>query len=228
MKIGIIIYHSNLKNYISDNILNDCINSIKNQTFDLFDILELDYSNDIKSNKITSSFSQQIIYFKKYFKNHINAMNYLLNTAFNKLDYDIIFNINIDDIYNIHRFEYQLKKILHDNYSVVASNYHIFNYNNIKSINIIPNIDVENEQVYLKIKLQQNKLIIPLSSFCFTKKSWNIIQKIDYLPTLESILICKKLFKSNCKLHICNESLLHYRIHDNQISKKYRNIIKFN
>jgi GT2 family glycosyltransferase len=45
MKIGLIIYHKNIFNYVNAQIIANCLNSIKNQTFDSFDILELDYSN---------------------------------------------------------------------------------------------------------------------------------------------------------------------------------------
>ena len=72
---------------------------------------------------------------KKYFfrqecKTHVDAMNFLMNKAFNEMEYDIIFNINLDDIYDKHRFEFQIRKVLLDNYDLVASNYEIFQNKN--------------------------------------------------------------------------------------------------
>lgn len=227
MKIGIIIYHKNLNNFINENIIEECLNSIRNQTFDIFDIIELDYGNNIESKSIITNFKQKKIFYKKPFNNHINAMNYLLNKCFNELEYDIIFNINLDDIYDIHRFEYQLRKIIMDDYVLVGSNYKIFKNNKFGDINkdIKLTLDFESEtdeQSYLKLKINKKKCIIPLSSVCFTKESWDIIKKIDKLPTLEMLLICKKIFSHNKKIHICKDFLLNYRIHDNQSYNKYK------
>jgi hypothetical protein len=229
MKIGLIIYHKNIFNYVNAQIIANCLNSIKNQTFDSFDILELDYSNvnQIPIRLVDNNFKQKSYFMKRECRNHIEAMNYLLSKAFNEMNYDVIFNINIDDIYDIHRIEFQLRKILIDKYDLVCSNYEIFQIKNgiesSRKITILPSFDNKSdEQTYIKMKIPKNKCIAQLSSMCFTKDSWKIIQKIDLLPTLESLLIFKKLIKANKKIHICKDFLLKYRIHENQYSNKYR------
>ena len=91
--------------------------------------------------------------------------------------------------------------VIINEYDLVGSNYEIFQ--NIKgnevsrSIKIIPEFDdIIDEQTYIKIKNNKKKCLIQLSSMCFTKESWKIIENIDVLPTLESLLICKKLLNN--------------------------------
>jgi len=229
MKIGAIIYHKDIFSYIDSEIIFQCLDSINSQTFNDFDILELDYSksNQNKTSLMNLGFlkNNKKYFFRKECKNHIQAMNFLLNKAFNDLEYDIIFNINLDDIYDKHRFEFQLRKVLIDGYSLVGSNYEIFHNKDgnqtTKEMIIMREFDnVTDEQTYIKIKNNQNKCLIPLSSMCFTKDSWKSIQNIDYLPLLESLLICKKVFSHKQNIHICKEILLKNRLHDNQVSAK--------
>ena len=229
MKIAVIIYHKNIRTYVDDKIVQECLESIREQTFDIFDILELDYSDlEQSANRlIDDSFEQESFYFRKECRNHIEAMNYLLTKAFDEFNYDYVFNVNIDDVYDTRRVEYQLRKMLCDGYDIVGSNYIIFKSHNQnivqKQIKILQDsaygID---EQSVIKIQSGRKKCIVPLSSICFSKKSWKAIQKIDMIPTLESLLMFKKLFRKNMKVHICKEFLLKYRMHDNQVSANYR------
>ena len=39
----------------------------------------------------------------------MHAQNFLLNKAFKDMDYDVVFNVNLDDFYSPHRFEIQLE-----------------------------------------------------------------------------------------------------------------------
>lgn len=235
MKIGIIIYHKNIFSNYDSKMVFECLESINNQTFDSFDILELDYSN--YQEKTTSLMKLGFFknnkkhFFRNECRNHIDAMNFLLNKAFNELNYDIIFNINVDDIYDKHRFEFQLRKVLIGKYDLVGSNFEIFQVKDenkvSRSIILTREFDdINEEQTYLKIKNKQKKCIIQMSSLCFTKEAWKTIGKIDKIPTLETLLMCRKLFNNKQKVHICKEKLLQYRIHDNQVSSKFRqNII---
>ena len=232
MKIGIIIYHKNIFSYVDSEIVFKCLESIENQTFKEFDVLELDYSNydqfQISIMNIGFLKDNKRYFFRQECKNHIEAMNFLLKKAFNEMNYDVIYNINLDDIYDKRRFEFQLRKIIIDGYDLIGSNYEIFQITDknevSRSIKIVPEFeDIIDEQIYLKIKNNQKKCLIQLSSMCFSKESWKIIEKIDMLPTLESLLICKKLLNKDKKIHICKEKLLRYRIHSQQVSNKYRN-----
>ena len=233
MKIGLIFYHSNVFSYIDHEHIFECLRSIDEQTFKDFDIFELNYSKKTEENIFLTDIGffedKKITTYRKECRNHIEAMNFLLNKTFNELDYDVIFNVNLDDIYNEKRVELQLMKVL-EGYHLISSNYTIFQEKDDEKIRRDMKItksydDIDDEQLYIKIKISKNKNIIPTSAMCFTKKSWEVLEKIPYLPGAESLLICKKALSNKLKIHICPEILVDYRIHDNQASAKYRNNI---
>ena len=129
MKIGCIFYHSNVFSYIEHEHIFECLTSIDNQTFKDFDIFELNYSKkteeDIFLTDIGFFKDKKITTYRQECRNHIEAMNFLLNKTFKELDYDIIFNINLDDIYDEKRIELQLIKVF-EGYDLISSNYTIF------------------------------------------------------------------------------------------------------
>ncbi len=228
MKIGIIIYHKNIMSYIDTHIIKKCLESIENQTYKKFDVLELDYSKDDQFDITIKSLGylkdRPRKYFRKQFDNHIEAMNFLLDKAFNELGYNIIFNINLDDIYHERRFEKQLRMVVCDNYDLVGSNYTLlkiedYGKKSLKDIKLIKNKTPTQQQ--LKIKFNKNKLVIPLSSMCITKKAWKMIGKIIHIPSLESIGMCRSIFNNKGKIGICYDNLLTYRIHNKQHTQKY-------
>ena len=114
MRIGCIIYHKDIFSYIEHEHIFECLRSIDNQTFKDFDIIELNYSKKTEENIFLSDIGffkdKKITTFREECKNHIEAMNFLLNKTFNELEYDVIFNINLDDIYNEKRIELQFNK----------------------------------------------------------------------------------------------------------------------
>ena len=229
MKVGIIVYHSNLQEYISKEILEKCLNSILNQTFYMFDIIELCYDYEDNGSILDERFNKfKQIYQHKFLKNPNNALNYLLNKCFNELNYNIIFNINLDDYYDINRFAIQLQKIIYEQYDIVFSNYYQIKNNLINYVK--PSFkdnheDRTDEQTYYKIKIQQNKLKFNLSSMAITKNAWNKIKEIKYIPTMESLLLLKECYKHKLEIHNCIEPLMYHRIHTKQYSNKYKRMI---
>ena len=233
MKIGLIFYHSNVLSYIEHEHIFECLKSIENQTFKDFDIFELNYSKKAEENMFLTDIGffkdKKITTYRQECRNHIEAMNFLLNKTFKELDYDVIFNINLDDIYNEKRIELQLIKVF-EGYDLISSNYTIFQEKDgekirreMKMTKSYDNID--DEQIFIKIKMSKNKNIAPTSAMCFTKKCWEVLESIPYLPGVESLLICKKVLKNKLKIHICPELLVDYRIHENQVSAKIRSNI---
>lgn len=228
MKIGVIIYHKNIFSYIKHEWIFECLESVYMQTFEEYDLIELNYGDDNTSILDIGLFKdKKKIFYNKACNNHIEAMNFILNKTFNSLNYDVIFNINLDDIYHPCRFELQLEEV-NKKYDLVSSNYLIFQ--NLKSkiiernINIVRECENKNEKdTLIKIKINKNKNIFPTSVLCFTARSWNKLKKIPNLPGVEGLLICKKLLKNKIKISVCDEILLKYRIHNNQITSSIRN-----
>jgi hypothetical protein len=239
METAVIIYHKNAMKKYKHNWIIKCLESIQKQTFQSFDIYELAYGENEKSlvKKFNRLHDYQNIlnkhyFFNQIFENHIYAMNFLLNKIFDKNNtYKYCFNINIDDYYNINRFQEQIDFIKEFNVDLVSSQMIYIDENN----NIIKHIDylaykkfnsyalngIIKENVYIADNLKKNHNIISHPSVCYTKKFWKLIGPYDNCIPLEDLILFKKASQnSNIKIHILKNFLLYYRIHNNQICKK--------
>ncbi len=229
MKVCCIIYHSEIFTTYKEDWILECIKSIYLQTYKKYDIIELCY--DESDNSLIKMFKEKgifktnrLIFLNKKMKNNIEAENYIFNYAFNKLNYDVCININIDDIYNNKRFELQMKKI-EEGYDIVSSNYKIFqNYEGEKyerEMKIVTNFkDKYEERLFYCKMIIDKKVTIPFSCFTFTKKAWNLVKKVMY-P--ESLYLCQKILSKEVKIHTCDQILLYHRIHSKQYSNIYKN-----
>ena len=109
MKVCCVIYHSKIFTTYKEDWIIKCLKSIYLQTYKRYDIIELCYDNSdnslIKMLKNKGLFNtNRLLFLNKEMKNNIEAENYIFNYAFNKLNYDVCININIDDYYHNERF----------------------------------------------------------------------------------------------------------------------------
>lgn len=234
MKSIAILYHSNLFSFIEPLEIFKCIESICDQTHTDFDIYELNYGEE--EICILKLFEKLFEDKKKYFehnvkKNHVDALNFCLKKCFDELDYDIVFNINLDDYYNKNRFQIQYDKITHESYDLVTSNIRLIQTINGQTAEreikfIKKELNKEQEKYYIKNKiLVEKKNILSLTCSAFTKTFWESIdRKIDAAIPVEDFMLWNKLLKNNpnIKIHISHEFLCNYRIHDNQSSSDIR------
>jgi hypothetical protein len=208
-KCAVIFFHKNIYQLYKKNWIEKCINSIINQKNVDFDIFEINYGNEnisvfknINLKKIKLNNIKHHFYIKNY-ETHTEAMIFLLNKIFNELNYDIIFNTNMDDYYHQHRFIYQLEDIIKNNNLANSAMWVYINENNLDKDDIytkgentifyiknnfnwikLKDLDKDikdlNYSLNIKIKLEiiKNNLnkknnIINHSGICFTKKFWN-------------------------------------------------------
>lgn len=108
---SVIVFHKNLGQYPKDWITKFA-GSILNQTFQDFQIMELNYGGGDERIFACSDFDSIEM------ANHAEAMNYLIEKSF-RLGYTHVFNTNVDDWYTLDRFE---KQILYKA-DVVSSNF---------------------------------------------------------------------------------------------------------
>ena len=213
MKIGVILYHSNINKIYKKRWIDECINSILNQTIKNFSFYEVNYNGE-NNSVIPSSCEYEKKFYSLKLKNHGDAMNFILNKTVED-NCDIIFNVNLDDIYHPQRFKKQIKEI-NNGYDIVSNDFcyireinesedEIFHYKNICQYGDI------------SLNLKNNHNIIAHPSVCYSK---NFIQNnkynIDLLPCEDL-----DLWKRTCdkyKFYIINEVLLNYRIHEKQVS----------
>lgn len=237
----VIIFHKNALTYCKHSWIIKCLDSIQNQTYQDFDVFEIAYGDKEDEKSILKHFNKlqdkKINFFKKTFKDHSYAMNFLLNKVFKNNDYKYCFNINIDDYYHNTRFQKQIQLIKRFNYDLVSTNMHYIDEND----NIMQNINIKlgyqfvsTKKVPLKqqLKLEQdfiinqfreNHNIITHPSVCYTKRFWKIIGPYKNIVPKEDLEIFKRAaLDKRIKIHIIKKKLLYYRIHNNQIGTDER------
>lgn len=235
MESAVIIYHKNALNYCKHEWLIKCLDTIEKQTYQNFDIFEVSYGNKPDECSIIKYFNKiqnnKLFYFHKTMKDHSYAMNFLLNKVFDKnTSYKYCFNINIDDFYDLTRFERQVKIIKKLKYDVVSSqmlyvdeenkpikkiDYLAYNFVSPKKIPLKKQI--ENEQSYIRKQFLRNHNIIAHPCVCYTRRFWNIIGPYKNIVPREDLSLFKKAAMNHkIKIHIAKKILLFYRLHDNQ------------
>lgn len=213
MKCAVIFFHSNIDKIYKPEWIEECVQSIKDQTLLDFDVFELNYGDGDKfyAQKVRGNY----ISLSRKFSNHIEAMNYLFSMLFAN-GYDVVFNTNMDDIYRPHRFEVQLKKI-YIGYGVVSSNFAYID----DAGKPIKYFTFHNKNIDEEINSGHN--IIAHPCVAMHKSAWDLgIRYNEEALGHEDLELWTKLLYAGVKFHISPLFLLYYRIHGNQITKKYR------
>lgn len=208
MKVGVIFYHKDVKKYNSS-WLKKCVDSILNQSYNDFSIYELNYGGDGYSIFSGLGIKNDFNFYNRKFINHAEAMNYLFDLTI-KDGIDILFNTNVDDYYEPNRFEVQIQKIK-EGYDLVSSNFKIIG----DSDEVVESMTMHRFDFEKEFEKEHN--IIAHPSVCWSK---NFIKKNRYdindIPR-EDFKLWKKTF-NKYKFFICEEYLLNYRKHLNQIT----------
>jgi len=235
MESAVIIYHKNALNYCKHEWLIKCLDTIEKQTYQNFDIFEVSYGDKPDECSIVKHFNKiqnnKLFYFHKPMKDHSYAMNFLLNKVFAKnTSYKYCFNINIDDFYDLTRFERQIKIIRKLKYDITSSqmlyvdeknkpikkiDYLAYNFVSPKK-ELLKN-QIKKEQEYIKGQFLRNHNIIAHPCVCYTRRFWKIMGPYpNIIPREDMILFKKSALNPKIKIHISKKFLLYYRIHENQ------------
>ncbi len=218
MKVGVILYHNNIFNIYDKKWIHKCLESIKYQTFKNFDILELNYGDDNNSLQNIINIDKNWLFWNKQFKNHALAMNFLLNTAFTTHNYDIIFNINLDDYYEHERFQIQIKNYHKYKFDICSSNFKILKQNGRFSIMDFSKKILFNNEINKYILNSINPICHP--GVCYSKTFWKKYEDIQYFDEVpyEDLNLWKRCIDKNIKIIILPDILTIYRKHSNQIT----------
>lgn len=202
MKVAVVIFHKNINRYPKEWI-DRCVSSIQNQTFQDFDVFELDYGGD---NNCIYPGSTRI---NEEFSDHAEALNFLLRMVF-LLGYDCAFNVNVDDYYALDRFEKQLPYIK-DGYDIVSSNFHIINENN----EITKSMDMASRNMIEEANRNHNIIAHPV--LCYSKKFKG--QLVSKEIPRDDFELWKRCYTSGeYKFVILPDYLLYYRVHSQKTS----------
>lgn len=204
MKVAVILFHKNIKKY-PEKWVQKCIHSIENQTYKSFDVFELDYGNDHQQIYKGSSFSST-----DTIPDHASAHNWLLDKVFG-LGYDCAFNINVDDVYSLDRFEKQLPYI-EQGYDVISSNfYHIDESGRLLYPMVMDKKDIE-------IEAAKGHNIIAHPVCCYSKNFWINCTKLDSSEIPKDDFELWKRSYGKFKFKIVHDFLLYYRVHKQKVS----------
>lgn len=209
MKAAVIIFHKNIDTYYPWEWIEKCYDTIKNQTYQDFDVFEIDYGG---TNRQTYEGS---IFFSEPLGNHANAHNFLLDRVFER-DYDCAFNVNIDDWYALNRFEKQIPAI-EQGYDVVSSNFYRVNDDeSVKQSFIFHNRDIVKEA-------DKGHNILAHPVLCYSRRFWTTCNdrlNPNEIPA-DDFALWKRCYKKvTYKFVILPDLLLFQRLHQNNVSKK--------
>jgi hypothetical protein len=233
-KYAVIMYHKNIKKIYKWRWISKSVNTILDQTYNDFDIFEINYGgedysifNDIKTNK-------NIYFYSKKYNTHTEAMTYLLNECFYNYNYDVVFNTNLDDYYHTERFTEQIKCI-NDGYILCSTlmTYITEDYDDdiIKLEWDQERYGFYNNDKYISIdqireQLDKNHNVFNHSNICYTKKFWTEITDDNTLlryrddKPFEDLSLWQRSVKYFDNITIINKSLIYYRLHENQIGEQ--------
>lgn len=215
MCVAVIFYHKNILNIYDRAWIEQCVDSIKAQTFQKFDVFELDYGGN--KQMFAQGIKRRYLHFNMSLDNHIAAMNWLYDYLFIECGYDVVFNTNMDDNYDSTRFERQLK-VIQLGYQLVSSN---FNY--IDETGIIKKMDMF-KCGDIGRNLAKNHNVIAHPVVALHKSFWTDGLRYENKLGYEDLLLWQKAHAKNKKMIILPNYLLNYRIHPNQITKHHKGL----
>lgn len=198
-KCAVIIYHREVYQRYKKEWVDACIESIRNQSYKGFDVLELNYGDDNLQLYAGS------VFFNEKKRNFIEAMNTLLDMAFE--DYDVVFNTNLDDTYDTERFSLQLEEVK-KGADLVSSDFR--RIGDIEGDLIFHDKDIKAE---LNRTPPHNILCHPV--ICYTRKFWQTHG--PYNPDsvkFEDMELWLKAINAGAKVHIVPKILCTQRIHN--------------
>lgn len=214
MKLGVIFFHKNIRSIYQERWIDKCKETILNQTVGEFSIYEINYGEDDFSLFEDFKFVNPHIFLSEEKTNHAEAMNTIIDLAFEG-GCDYVFNTNLDDYYELNRFEKQIE-FLDQGYDIVSSDFCyvkeiegsdvIINFLNIKKAG-----DIESN-------LKKDNNIIAHPCVAYSKKFWESNRyNPEEIPS-EDMLLWRRGIEAGFKFHICDEVLLNYRLHQNQVT----------
>ena len=203
MKAACILFHKHAYNY-NPNWIAKCIHSIQNQTYNNFDVFELDYGDEHTQLYPNSNFASMEL------PSHAHAHNFLLDKVF-ELGYDCAFNVNIDDIYSLDRFEKQIVWI-EAGFDVISSNfYHIDERGKMTN-----SLAMDAKSPEREAKRGHNIIAHPVC--CYSKNFWTNCTKLNPAEIPRDDFELWKRSYGKFKFKILPNFLLYYRIHKSKVS----------
>jgi glycosyltransferase involved in cell wall biosynthesis len=214
MKIGVIFFHRNIKNIYRERWIKKCVDSILNQTYSDFSIYEINYGGEEDSILEGFIFPNPHVFITEKKENHAEAMNAIIDVAF-KDGCDYIFNTNLDDFYDLKRFEVQVEK-LNSGFDLVSSDFcYVEEIGEIDEVTLIKNIKKFGD---IRENLEKSHNVIAHPSVAYSRRFWEQNRYVPAEIPREDMNLWLRSIQNGFKFYICDEVLLNYRLHENQVT----------
>lgn len=203
-EIAVIFYHKNASKIYQPEWIKQCVDSIKAQTFQAFDVVEINYGGTDERYTDGQFFSLEL-------GNHIDAMNFLITYCFAN-GYSIVMNTNLDDWYEPERFEKQIEAIL-NGAQLVSSN---FRYFGAKEMNM-----PMTERGDIGKNLMRRHNVIAHPCVAMHRSFWDADLHYKNMLGSEDLDLWQRAWQKGKRFEILPDYLLHYRLHAQQVTKHY-------
>jgi len=235
--LGVVLFHKRVRNIYQIKWIEKCIQSIFRQTYQSFDIIELNYhteQEEFLKNQFASlsppEWNGRWTTIYQPCSDHSVAMNVCFDYVKNQpsssgQSYVAIANVNLDDYYDSHRFELQMQQIR-------LGTHLVFSYfSHVREFHFPPLFDSV-DQVVFKIEPKvddrdhlvrqlRHTNIIAHPVVMLATSAWRSHEDICYrqeIPCEDWKLWQRMMRHPEIKCVILPRHLLFYRIHDKQIS----------
>lgn len=200
-KVVLISYHSNLNKLYPKKWVDEFRNSILNQTFTDFSIMELNYGGG--AERIFENSNYESIQLPTF----IHAMNYLIEKAL-KDGADVVCNSNCDDVFSSTWLQVQLPYI-EQGYDIVSCNFSLFRDEKVYHNHYFDKLD-------LKTEFSKNHNPVAHPAVCYSRKFLEANRYDPGLIPLEDFILWKNTI-DNFRFKIVSENLLLHRVHGNSV-----------
>ena len=209
MKKAVIFYHKNIHRLYRQEWIDQCVDSMAGQSDKDFDVFELNYGGG--NERYAEGKFARYTFLNMEFNNHIGAMNYLYSMLFAN-GYDVVFNTNMDDYYDLWRVEEQMK-FINTGCQLVSSDFVYINEfgHATKLMNV-------SEKGDIKENLNKDHNVIAHPAVAMHKSFWDDDLHYNDLIGHEDLDLWQRAVKKGKTLFIVPKPLLLYRIHREQIT----------
>lgn len=204
-KIALFVYHKNIDKIYPPEWVDKFRDSILGQTFQDFDIFEINYGD------LGPRIFENSMYITKPLPTFVHAMNHLIDLTMSK-GYEYFFNTNADDYYSVSRVATQLA-FLKMGYDVVSSNFALVRDDKEDHRHTFHNMNLSDQ-------LSKGHNIIGHPVVAFSRR---FFEKCRYVPEeipYEDMYLWRRALKAGMKFKILPDCLLWHRLHDNMVSAK--------
>lgn len=202
IRVALLCYHKNISSIYPKQWVERFRDSIEDQTYQEFDIFEINYGSGTER-----------IFEHSYFESSphptfVHALNYLLDKVFS-FGYDVAANSNVDDWVGMQWLEKMLGDIQRGN-DLVSCNFCLVKDEAITKFHRFHTLDILKE-----LEAGHNPICHP--AVCYTKKFWETNRYVPEEIPVEDLELWKRALRSGSKFFINEQNLLYHRLHNNSV-----------